>query len=86
MQRREDRLKDRVGVREEFVIPEADDSEAKIRQLLASLLVVPTMSLFGVLSPIEFDDQPCLDADEVDNEVADRLLPPEFPSREPSST
>jgi len=67
-----------VDISKDVVVPKAHNPIATCLDLACSPLICGTS--FIVLSTIEFDDQPCFAADEVDDEGTDQGLPAEMRS------
>ena len=65
-----------IGVRQQFVVAEPQDAIAQGLQQVRTCRV--SGSAKGVLSAVEFNDQPCLWTAEVYDVHADRMLPTEF--------
>jgi len=75
-----DPLQDRVELVHDLVIPKAQHPIALSTEKLCPSLIA--LSSRGVLAPIEFDNQPALNATEVGNERTDGMLPAKLYSGE----
>jgi hypothetical protein len=69
------RLQHAVDISNHVVVPKAQDAVAMLDQ---PLIACGVALVGGVLSTIDFNDQPALAADEVDNERSHWLLADEF--------
>lgn len=63
------------------IVPEAQNTKSLISQMAITF----SINLFRMLTAICFNDQPRLQADEIDNIMVDRLLPFELEASEPLS-
>ncbi len=61
---------------DDFVIPEAQDAKSSARQVVGSLLISHDSVL--MLATIDLDDQPSLQAHEVDDEALEGMLTSEL--------
>ena len=61
-----------MGLLQDFVIPEADNGESQVLQVLCPRFVIS--GLFGVLAAVYFDNQFGFHADEIEDVLAQRLL------------
>jgi hypothetical protein len=74
-----DYFKNAVDISDHLVVPKAKHFEA----MLDEPTVADCVTLVGgVLAAIDFDDEPCFAAQEVDDVRTDRLLPDKFMSIE----
>jgi len=71
---------DALKIFQNLVVPKPEDSESALRKSGVPLAVF--YGAFGMLSAIKLDYYALLKADEINNEMAYRLLSPEFYSRE----
>jgi len=71
-----DRLDDIVGTEQDVVIPEPQRAKAAGSQRRISMPVVPR--LIEMLTAIQLDHDPRLDADEIADINAEGMLPPEL--------
>jgi hypothetical protein len=62
-----------VGLFQNLVVPETDNPESTSIQKSRARFIAFT--LFGMLAAVDFNDQSGVDACEVDNEPANRVLP-----------
>jgi hypothetical protein len=67
-----------------LVIPKSEHSKTARFELPGPRIIV-TFLRIGMLFSIEFDNQPCLDTAEIDNEFVDRNLSAKFPGIELST-
>ena len=67
-----DHLKDRLGLREHFIVPEPQNSKAALLQKTRATRIVGNCSL--MLATIEFDHQHGIQTDEIDDERPDGKL------------
>ena len=74
-QRFNDALKHGPGLLKHIVIPEANHAKPTMRENPRSIQIVE--QVVRMLSPIDFYDQACADADEINDVLANRLLSPE---------
>jgi hypothetical protein len=77
----QDSLDHAIGIGENVVVPEPEEFPSVALEASRSALVCRTVR---VLTAIDFDHQLVLGAGEVDYEVADRVLPAEFVTRQPA--
>ena len=73
LERRDDRLQDAGFVVEHVVVPESQNPET-----LPSKVQLPRRVFVRMLPAIDLDDEPCLEAGEVDDVVVDRMLASEL--------
>ena len=71
----QDRQAYAVDIRQHFVVPDMDRRKTLPLEMQISDFVAPRP---GVLAAIHLDDQPCLEADEVEDVAVERHLAPEF--------
>jgi hypothetical protein len=71
----QDRQADAVDIRQHFVVPDTDRRKTLPLEMQISDFVALRLR---VLAAIHLNDQPCLEADEVDDVAVERCLPPEF--------
>jgi hypothetical protein len=76
----ENGLDDTIGVRQHVVVPEAKHEVTQPFQGQSSLRVL--LDTLCMLPAVKFDDDPCIGANEVDDEPINRRLPSEFPAFE----
>jgi hypothetical protein len=72
------RLQHAVEIAIDLVVPEPKDLKAPPCKTGVTARIARSMFIEVVLPAIEFDDEPMLHADEVDNETVARRLPPEM--------
>ncbi len=75
---RSDNLQHPFYIRQYFMVPESQDREPLQMQPLCPLVVL--FFLQGMLAAVRFDNNPFFVADEIDDEAACLLLPPELKS------
>jgi hypothetical protein len=85
-QRGDYRLQNVIRASQRFVVPEAQDAESSALQPTRSLGIGDGEREIGVLSSIEFHDQPMLEANEIDDVDLDRLLALELVAKQASCT
>ena len=78
----ENRGENSLGIREDIGIPEPKDHEPPGSEPPVPDGVTPAVPWFCVLAPIEFDDNPRLVRDEIDDVRADRRLTAELYARD----
>lgn len=71
---------DSLGILQNIIIPETDDAEAERLQFAGALGVI--LFLDGMLTAIDFYDQRLVDAYEIGDVWADRMLATEFEALE----
>ena len=64
----------------DLVVPESQHAKSLSFELTITLYVSFSVSLFVVLSAVNFDDQPMLDADKIQDSVVPWRLSPEMKS------
>nr|WP_295263825.1 hypothetical protein [Selenomonas sp.] len=67
-----------LEMRAYIVIPEAQDAEAVLLQIMRASFIVQVRIFFSMLLTIKLDDETRSIADEIDDIWADGLLPLEF--------
>jgi hypothetical protein len=70
-------LNDTFSTPQHLAVPKSQDPEPARLQILSSLIIV-TLARISVLLAIELDNQPCSDADEVNDVLVDGDLSAEF--------
>ncbi len=83
-QSRVNHFQNRFQFTENLIVPEPEDAVALLMQESAASFILRL--LFRMLPTVQFDHQPVLKTNEVDDERPDRLLPPEFAARKLSVT
>ena len=78
----QDRFGDAVGIGENVIVPESNDATAAILQPSRAVLIV---LIFVVLPTVCFDAELMFEADEIQNEWAERVLAPELVAVQPSA-
>ncbi|HWU00070.1 MAG TPA: hypothetical protein VN229_20705 [Terriglobales bacterium] len=76
--------KNAVGIGQDVIIPEAQDTVAQLLKYAGSLIVLRLLR--GMLPTIDLDDQALLEASKVDNIGSDRYLLPEAVAIDLAST
>ena len=76
-----DLLRDILSTLQYFTVPKSKNSETARSKLARSRIVI-SFARVSVLFAVEFDNQPRLDAAEINDERIDRKLPAEFPAVE----
>ena len=74
---RKDRLDHAVEVIVDVVIPEAKRQETEPSKMCVAARVMREASIFAMLAAVDIDDEPRLEADEVENVAFQRRLSPE---------
>jgi len=75
-QRSQDGFYHGFGIAKHVVIPEPQHAKPRVLQILRAGSV--SNSAFSVLSAVNFHRQLCFQADEVDDVVSERVLPPKL--------
>lgn len=73
-QRNSDRLKHRVQICQDFVIPKPKDGIPASDKILCALLVIPPRVNRVVMPAVKLNDQSTFKALEIDHEGANRIL------------
>ena len=71
------RLRHAIEVLEHFVGPNAQDAIALALEPIRAARIVSDLCRLGVLAPIDLDDEPFLEANEIGDVRTDRMLAPE---------
>jgi hypothetical protein len=79
LQRRKNQLRNAVLVDEEVIVPDSQNAKSLRTKESVALCVFRAS---GVLTTVEFDDQPSGKTDEIRNVEFDRHLAPKFETRE----